>query len=54
VKGYQGDDGILYVAAGVSHPVTRSGGVFIQGEFRYGALEESAYSQLSVSVGLSR
>ena len=54
VKGYQGDDGIFYVAAGLSHPVTRSGGAFIQGEFRYGLLGESTYSQLSVSVGLSR
>jgi hypothetical protein len=54
VSGYQGDDGVLYVGAGVSRPVTRSGDVFIQGEVRYGVLGESTYSQFGLSVGLSR
>jgi hypothetical protein len=54
VKGYQGDDGLFFVVAGLSHPVARSGGVFVQGEIRYGLLGESTYSQFSVSVGFSR
>jgi hypothetical protein len=54
VNGYQDDDGIFYVATGLSHPITPSGGAFIQGEVRYGLLGESTYWQFSVSVGLSR
>lgn len=54
VKGFQGDDGLFYVALGVSHPLGRSHGVFVQGEARYGLLGESTYSQFAVAIGLSR
>ena len=54
VNGYQGDDGLFYVALGVSHPLGRSQGVFVQGEVRFGLLGESAYSQFAVAIGLSR
>ena len=54
VKGFQGDDGLFYVALGVSHPVGRSHGLFVQGEVRYGLLGESSYSQFAVAIGLSR
>jgi hypothetical protein len=54
VDGYQGDDGIFYFALGVSYPVARQKGIFVQGEFRYGLLGESAYSQVSVGIGISK
>jgi len=54
VNGYQEDDGLFYVALGVSHPLGRSHGVFIQGEVRYGVLGGSTYSQFGVAIGLSR
>jgi hypothetical protein len=54
VNGYQGDDGIFYFALGASYPLARQKGVFVQGEFRYGVLGESSYSQVSVGIGISR
>lgn len=54
VKGYQGDDGIYYVALGASYPLARQKGVFVQGEFRLGLLGESTYSQVTVGIGISR
>lgn len=54
VNGYQGDDGIFYFALGASYPVARQKGVFVQGEFRYGLLGESSYSQIAVGIGISR
>lgn len=53
VKGFGGDDGIGFVAAGASYPLGRSG-AFVQGEVRFGLLGESGYSQVGVAVGLSR
>lgn len=54
VKGVSGDDGMLYLALGASFPLARRHRVFVQGEFRYGLLGESVYSQLSLGVGFSR
>jgi hypothetical protein len=54
VRGYQGDNGIFYVALGASYPVAREHAAFLQGEVRYGVLGESTYSQVSVAVGISR
>ncbi len=54
VDGYQGDDGIFFFALGASYPVVRQKGVFLQGEFRYGLLGESSYSQFTVGIGISR
>jgi hypothetical protein len=54
VKGYQGDDGILFLAFGGSYRISREHSAFIQGEIRLGLLGESAYSQLGVAIGISR
>ena len=54
VKGFAGDDGLYYLALGASYPVARRQGVFVHGEFRYGLLGETRYSQLAIGVGLSR
>lgn len=54
VKGYQGDDGLAFLAVGVSRPIGRSRGAFLQGEFRGGLLGESAYYQVTLGIGLSR
>lgn len=54
VKGTSGDDGIIYLALGASYPVARRQRVFVQGEFRYGLLGESTYSQFAIGLGLSR
>ncbi len=54
VKGVSGDDGIFYLALGASYPLGRSHRAFIQGEFRYGLLGESTYSQFGIGVGFSR
>jgi hypothetical protein len=54
VNGYQGDDGIFYFAMGASYPLAAQKGVFVQGEFRYGLLGESSYSQVTVGIGISR
>jgi hypothetical protein len=53
VQGFQRDDGIFFLFGGLSQAIGRSG-VFVQGEVRYGLLGESAYSQVSVSLGWSR
>jgi hypothetical protein len=54
VQGVSGDDGMIYVALGAAHPVARRRQVFVQGEFRYGLLGETTYSQLTIGLGLSR
>jgi len=54
VKGVSGDDGLAYVALGASYPVVRRQRVFVQGEFRYGQLGETTYSQITLGLGLSR
>ncbi len=54
VKGFAGDDGIFYLALGASYPVAHRHGVFVLGEFRYGLLGETTYSQFAIGVGLSR
>src|SRR5512145_1637098 len=54
VKGYQGDDGIYFIALGASHPLVRQHGVFVQAEARYGLLGETTYSQFAVAIGVSR
>ena len=54
VKGYQGDNGMLYLAAGATQPVGRSRRAFLQAEFRTGLLGESAYQQLTIGIGVSR
>ena len=54
VKGYAGDNNIFYGAIGASYPVARKQGVFVQAEIRYGLLGESAYSQFTLGVGISR
>jgi hypothetical protein len=54
VKGYAGDDGLVYLALGASHPVARRQRVFVQAEIRYGLLGETAYSQFTLGVGISR
>lgn len=54
VKGYAGDDNIFYGAIGASYPVARKQGAFVQAEIRYGLLGESAYSQFTLGVGISR
>jgi hypothetical protein len=54
VKGFAGGDGLYYLALGASYPVARRQGVFVHGEFRYGLLGETRYSQLAIGVGLSR
>ena len=53
VRGYQGDDGLVFAAAGVSYPVSRTG-LFVQAEARFGLLGESGYSQYGVALGISR
>ena len=52
VKGYAGDDGILYFALGAAHPVGHSRRAFVQAEFRAGLLGESRYKQLTLGIGL--
>ena len=52
VNGYQDDDGLYHFAVGASYPVARQKSVFVQGEFRYGRLGESSYSQGSVGIGI--
>ena len=54
VKGYAGDDGMLYLAVGATQPVGQSRNAFIQAEFRTGLLGESGYRQFSIGIGLSR
>jgi hypothetical protein len=54
VRGVSDDDGLVYVAVGASYPLARRHRVFAQGEFRYGALGETTYSQLTIGLGLSR
>jgi hypothetical protein len=46
--------GLYYLALGASYPIARRQGVFDHGEFRYGLLGESTYSQLTIGVELSR
>jgi hypothetical protein len=54
VKGFSGDDGMAFIALGASYPVARRQRVFVQGEFRYGVLGETTYSQITLGLGLSR
>jgi len=54
LKGFAGDDGIFYFAVGASYPVARKQGVFVQGDIRFGLLGETAYSQFTLGVGISR
>jgi len=54
IKGFAGDDGLVYGALGASYPLSRRRGVFVQGEIRYGLLGETSYSQIAISVGISR
>ena len=54
VDGFQDDDGLFYFAVGASYPVSRQKAVFLQGEFRYGVLGESSYSQVTLGIGFSR
>lgn len=54
VKGYRGDDGMVYVAFGAAHPVGGNRGAFLQAEFRAGLLGESAYRQFTLGIGVSR
>jgi hypothetical protein len=54
VSGVSGDNGLLYLALGASYPVPRRQRVFVQGEFRYGVLGETTYSQFTIGLGISR
>jgi hypothetical protein len=54
VKGFAGDDGLVFGALGASYPVSRRRGIYVQGEFRYGLLGETSYSQIAIGVGISR
>jgi hypothetical protein len=54
VKGFRGDDGMLYLAAGATQPVGQSRRTFLQAEFRAGLLGESGYRQFTLGVGLAR
>ena len=54
VKGYRGDNGMVYLAAGATQPVGRSRRAFLQAEFRTGLLGESGYQQFAIGIGVSR
>lgn len=54
VKGYRGDDGMLYLAVGATQPVGQSRRAFLQAEFRTGLLGESGYRQFTIGIGVSR
>lgn len=54
VRGYGGDDGMVYLAAGATQPVGRNRRAFLQAEFRMGLLGESGYRQVTVGIGVSR
>ena len=54
VKGYRGDNGLLYLAVGATQPIGGSRRAFLQGEFRAGLLGESAYQQFTLGIGVSR
>ena len=54
VKGYRGDEGMLYLAIGATQPVGQSRRAFLQGEFRIGLLGESGYRQFTMGIGVSR
>ena len=52
VKGFAGDDGLIYLAVGTAYPISHH--LFIQAEGRYGLLGESGYSQIALGIGISR
>lgn len=54
VKGFGGDNGVLYLAVGATQPIGRRRRAFLQGEFRAGLLGESAYQQFTLGIGASR